>query len=164
VTNPPRQQLLNLSSRTTISPANPNLIGGFVIAASPGKLNESKQLFIRAVGPSLAAHGVAQPLLHPTLRLFRADGSEVPVFIPASSNPYHSAFEQATGAFPLPPGSDDAATVVTLPAGVYTAHASSKDGGTGDVLLEIYEVPVSAFQLPFTAIPATATTTGPGGK
>ncbi|MBS0632054.1 MAG: hypothetical protein JSS11_09085 [Verrucomicrobia bacterium] len=164
VTNPPRQQLLNLSSRTTISPANPNLIGGFVIAASPGQLNESKQLFIRAVGPSLAAHGVAQPLLHPTLHLFRANGSEVPVFIPASSSPYHSAFEQATGAFPLPPGSDDAATVVTLPAGVYSVHASSKDGGTGDVLLEIYEVPASTIQIPFTALPTTVPSNRPGGN
>lgn len=163
VSNPPRQQLLNLSSRTTISPANPTLIGGFVINRSPGQLNESKQLLIRAVGPSLASHGVEHPLLHPSLRLFRSDGSEVSLFNPAGAVPYFPYYEQVTGAFPLGSGTDDAAALVTLPAGVYSAHASAKDGGTGDVLLEIYEVPSSALQLGL-AIPSNVTSAQSGGK
>jgi hypothetical protein len=44
----------------------------------------------------------------------------------------------ATGAFAFAPGSADAAVVLTLPAGSYTAHV---DGGTGETLVEVYRVP-----------------------
>ncbi|MBC7366388.1 MAG: hypothetical protein H7343_06170 [Undibacterium sp.] len=45
------------------------------------------------------------------------------------------------GAFPLPPGSKDAALVVALPAGGYTVQVSGADGGTGTAIVEIYELP-----------------------
>ena len=45
----------------------------------------------------------------------------------------------AVGAFPLPSGSKDAALLVTLSAGSYTAQASGVGGTSGVALVEIYE-------------------------
>ena len=46
-----------------------------------------------------------------------------------------------TGAFPLTPDSRDAAVIVTLPPGLYSAKVSGLAGGTGEGLVEIYELP-----------------------
>jgi hypothetical protein len=45
------------------------------------------------------------------------------------------------GAFALPSGSPDAALLVTLSAGAYTATVSGAGGTTGTALVEIYVVP-----------------------
>ena len=45
------------------------------------------------------------------------------------------------GAFPLSAGSKDAAVVVNLPAGNYTAQVTGGTGTSGQALLEIYELP-----------------------
>ena len=47
----------------------------------------------------------------------------------------------ATGAFALPDNSLDAAILVSLEPGVYTAHATSATSSTGVALIEIYEAP-----------------------
>jgi hypothetical protein len=44
------------------------------------------------------------------------------------------------GAFNLPASSLDAAMVITLPPGAYTAQVQGADGGTGIALVEVYEV------------------------
>jgi hypothetical protein len=45
------------------------------------------------------------------------------------------------GAFPLSAGTRDAAPLVTLPAGnTYTVQVSGVNNGTGEALIEIYEV------------------------
>jgi hypothetical protein len=46
-----------------------------------------------------------------------------------------------TGAFVLPPASRDAALVITLPPGNYTAQVTVATGETGLALVEVYEVP-----------------------
>ena len=45
------------------------------------------------------------------------------------------------GAFSLPTGSGDAALLVRLEAGNYTAQVTGAAGATGAALLELYEVP-----------------------
>ena len=45
------------------------------------------------------------------------------------------------GAFALTPGSRDAALLISLPPGAYTAQLSGTNGGTGMGLIEVYEVP-----------------------
>ena len=45
------------------------------------------------------------------------------------------------GAYAFKGGSKDAALVVTLQPGVYTAQVSGANGGTGDGVVEVYEVP-----------------------
>jgi hypothetical protein len=41
----------------------------------------------------------------------------------------------------LPAGSKDAAMLVSLPPGVYTAQLSGVGGTSGDGVIEVYEVP-----------------------
>jgi hypothetical protein len=52
-----------------------------------------------------------------------------------------SAAFGAVGAFALPTGSRDAALLVTLPPGSYTAQVSGVTNTTGVALVEIYELP-----------------------
>lgn len=52
-----------------------------------------------------------------------------------------TAAENATYAFTLPAGSADAAPVMTLPPGNYSAAVSSATSAAGTVLVEVYEVP-----------------------
>ena len=47
----------------------------------------------------------------------------------------------AVGAFALPAGSRDAAVELTLAPGGCTVHVSPASGATGEVLIEIYELP-----------------------
>jgi hypothetical protein len=48
----------------------------------------------------------------------------------------------SVGAFDLPDAaSRDAALVVTVPAGAYTAQVSGVGNATGEALIEIYELP-----------------------
>ena len=48
---------------------------------------------------------------------------------------------RATGAIAHTDLSRDAALVITLPPGAYTAQVSGADGGTGQAIVEIYELP-----------------------
>jgi hypothetical protein len=47
----------------------------------------------------------------------------------------------SVGAFGLNNGSKDAAITVSLPAGGYTVQVSGADGGVGEAIVEIYELP-----------------------
>ena len=61
-------------------------------------------------------------------------------FIESASASLTSTF-RAVGAFLLDNGSRDAALQTALPPGSYTAQVRGADGGTGEALIEIYEVP-----------------------
>lgn len=65
-----------------------------------------------------------------------------------STSPESAAIEQAgaaAGAFPLAPAAAgagaDAAILINLAPGNYTAQVAGLDGGTGVALLEVYEAP-----------------------
>src|SRR5262249_53482870 len=58
----------------------------------------------------------------------------------ADSRQLAAAFTQV-GAFPLVSGSRDAALLVTVLPGSYTAQVSGVNGATGVALVEIYETP-----------------------
>ena len=136
----PRQRLLNLSTRALISTGGPTVISGFVVDTGPGDSASSKQLLIRAVGPSLRDYGVGDALADPTLTLFRADGSTIQVDDQIRDPELIADAARRTGASPLRPGALDTGMLISLRGGVYTAHVNSRSRGTGEVLLEIYEV------------------------
>lgn len=143
VDTPRPQRLLNLSSRTTITPSNPMLIGGFVVGANGAKAGESRTVLIRAVGPSLASLGVPNPLAMPQLKIFDHAGNEViQPARPAVWLGYNATTVAAkVGAFPLLPDAHDVAWLLAVTQGPYTVQVISGDGTSGDVLLEVYEVP-----------------------
>ncbi|MCE2861401.1 MAG: hypothetical protein LW690_03000 [Opitutaceae bacterium] len=133
------QRLVNISSRGEVSAGDGVLIGGFVVTG-----NSPKQLLIRGIGPSLAAFGVAGVLADPRLRVYR-EGSILAEndnwsAVPAEAATLTSAAGKV-GAFTLAAGSKDAAVILTLNPGAYTAQVFGSAGGTGTALVEIYELP-----------------------
>jgi hypothetical protein len=138
---------LNLSSRTFLSTSNPQLIGGFVIGAASDQA--VKTVLIRAVGRSLARFGVSSPLATPRLRVFDAAGADVTQALAAAYLGAGAAsLTRAVGAFPLSPDTEDVEVYLSLPPGAYTAQIESADGGSGNVLLELYEIPPEALSVP----------------
>ncbi|MES2696541.1 MAG: immunoglobulin domain-containing protein [Verrucomicrobiota bacterium] len=141
----PTDRLLNLSTRSIVGPAADGaLTTGFAVAAGSG----GKKIIIRAVGPSLASFGVANPLAQPVLRIYDANGRlydygyGYPAVVGGLTYETDLAESLArAGAFPLPAGTRDVTEMRPFISGTYTASVTSGDGSTGTVLLEIYEVP-----------------------
>ena len=127
------ENLSNLSCRLSLTASAPTLITGFVVAG-----NEARRVLIRAAGPALAAFGVPNTLPRPRLSLYRSDGTRVSQVSGWVDTPELQAAQRATGAFAFASGSADAALLVSLEPGSYTAHV---DGGTGETLVEVYRIP-----------------------
>ncbi len=132
------QNLINLSTRATAGTGSETLISGLVIG---GTL--PKRVLIRAAGPALAAFGLTGVLAAPQLTLY--SGSTVVVQNAGWSATADAAGIAAAaarvGAFAFAAGSQDAALVVTLAPGAYTAQVAGVGNTTGVALLEIYELP-----------------------
>lgn len=130
-------RLLNVS---VLKHIGSGLTAGFTLGGTT-----SKNILIRAVGPTLTAFGVTGVVADPEIvvvRLLPTGGST-----PVGSNDnwgggatLTKAFEDA-GAFRLPPTSTDAAIAVTLAPGSYTVRVSGKANTTGVAIVEIYELP-----------------------
>lgn len=142
-------RLQNCSLRGVITNEVPRIIGGIVVAPRPNHL-----MLVRAIGPSLAAFGVPQPLPDPELHFFDAAGQSADGHILAVTATVEGALtireqiERATqqvGAFPVSLDGDDVVYLVAFPPGVFTAHVTSHSGASGEVLLEFFGVPDTGF-------------------
>lgn len=132
-------RLINVSTlgRVTADGLTP----GFVIGGPA-----PKRLLIRAVGPTLqgAPFNVPGVLADPQLTLYPL-GSDVAI---AQNDNWQDAGQgqllqdafAAAGAFALNPGSRDAAVLVRLPPGAYTAVATGIGGTTGQAIVEVYDL------------------------
>jgi hypothetical protein len=130
------QRLVNISSRGRVTPDDGVLIGGFVVTG-----NSPKTLLIRGIGPALTNFGIAGALADPALTIYQDSKAIATNEGWANSAAITTAAIQ-TGAFTLPSGSKDAAVVITLNPGAYTAQIkSAKNASSGVALIEIYEVP-----------------------
>jgi len=126
-------RLVNVSARSQVGTGDNILIAGFVVDGSV-----AKTLLIRAVGPTLAGFGVGGALTDPKLEIFQGQTKRVEN---DNWSTVTAATASAVGAFALGAGSRDAALLVTLPPGQYSAQVSGVGGGTGEALVEVYEVP-----------------------
>jgi uncharacterized delta-60 repeat protein len=128
------RKLVNLSTRFQVGTGDNILIAGFVLSGTG-----TRQLLIRAVGPTLTNYGVTGVLVNPQLSVFDK-GTSI-----ASNDDWSSTLSTTfttLGAFPLNAGSKDAATVVTLQAGKpYSVQVTGVGNTTGEALIEIYLVP-----------------------
>jgi hypothetical protein len=130
--------IVNASTRAFVGTGSSVLIPGFVVGGTG-----SLRLLVRAVGPTLGIFGVGGALVDPTITLFGGSSA-----IAANDN-WSSAANasevasaaSAVGAFALPSGSRDAAVLVTLSPGSYSAVISGVGNTTGVGLVEVYEVP-----------------------
>ena len=142
--HPRSPRFANLAARASAGSGAGTLIVGFTLRG-----DAPRTVLLRAAGPALAKFGVAGVLGDPVLTLFR-DGAVLARNDQWQEGTAEEEFLRreafaATGAFPFDPGSRDAALVVSLAPGHYTAHATAAAGagaGTeGIALLELYEVP-----------------------
>jgi len=130
-------RLVNASARAYVGTGDDVLIPGFVISGTG-----TVRLLVRAVGPTLGNFGVSGALADPLLALYQS-GTLIGLNNDwqAASNAAQVATATASaGAFALPDGSRDAALLVDLPAGAYTANVSGVGNTTGTALVEIYVV------------------------
>jgi glucose/arabinose dehydrogenase len=126
----PERDLLNISTRGHVSTGQDVMIGGLIIQGTG-----SQTVVIRARGPSLAAAGISNFLANPVLQLVRADGVTIAVNDDWQTGPYASAV--AASGF-APDDAREAAILVTLPFGAYTAIVYGAGGGTGVGLVEVF--------------------------
>lgn len=133
------RRLVNIATRGRVGVGENNLIAGLVVSG-PGP----RTYLIRGVGPSLAGapFNVSDPLANPLLQVFKGetllrenDDWETP----RSTQSSLSSAAALAGAFPLQSGRD-AALLISLPAGSYTARLSGAGGSTGVGLVEVYEL------------------------
>ena len=126
----------SIAARNFVGTGGDLLIAGFTIDGTG-----SKNLLIRAAGPSLGALGVPGTLVDPKLEIFTA--TTVPVKVAENDN-FSGAVDtlaRTLGGFGFVPGARDAAILVSLPAGGYTVQVSGLNNGTGEAIIEVYEVP-----------------------
>ncbi len=131
-------RLINLSTRAQVGTGGGVLIAGFTITG-----NVAKTVLIRGVGPGLAAapFNVTGTLADPRLDVFNASSTLVQSNDDWSGLPALTAAFAQAGAFALPSAtSKDAAVLITLPPGSYTAQVSGVNATTGVALIEIYEI------------------------
>lgn len=122
----------NISTRGQVLTGNDVMIGGFIAGG-----NQSKEIIARALGPSLAAAGLANSLADPVLELRDASGNLISSNDNWGEGP-DAALIQAEGF--APSQSVESALQATLNPGSYTAIVRGVNGGTGVALIEIYDL------------------------
>jgi hypothetical protein len=123
--------LLNISTRGPVGTGDNVMIGGFVIRG-----DRQRRVLVRGLGPSLAQSGVANPLQDPMVEIH--DQNEQV----AGNDDWRSDQEAEILAAGLAPGDDrDAAVLLSLWPGSYTAIVRGKANGTGNALVEVYVLP-----------------------
>jgi hypothetical protein len=132
-------RLANLSSRAFVGTGDATLIAGMTVTGSV-----AKPVLVRAIGPTLSVFGLAGALGQPQLTLFNDRG--IAIAQNANWTGTANALEigriaAQVGAFPLTTGSGDAALLLDLAPGNYTAQVTGAGSTTGVALIEVYEVP-----------------------
>jgi hypothetical protein len=114
-------RLVNVSARNRVGTGDDILIAGFALTGTG-----AKRLLIRAVGPTLGAapFNIPETLADPKLEIFNSAGVKL-----TENDNWDASLATtflAVGAFQLRS---------------YTVQAKGADGGTGEALIEIYELP-----------------------
>lgn len=127
--------LVNLSCRAQVGTGGDILIAGFTVSGV-----QPKRVLIRGIGPTLASLGVTGALADPKLEIFR-QGSDAALATNDNWDTGLAPTFASVAAFALNSGSKDAALVVTLPPGGYTAQVSGVGNTSGIAIVEVYELP-----------------------
>ena len=124
-------RLANISTRGIVEAADNVMIGGFIIGGG-----EMTNIAVRAIGPSLGTHGISGALSDPTLEVFNANGGLL-----AQDDDWRMFQEQQLIDSGLAPTDDrEAAMLLSLQPGAYTAIVRGKNNGTGVGLVEVYNL------------------------
>ena len=131
---PKEPRLGNISTRALVQTGNNVMIAGFVIEGTG-----PQTLAVVATGPSLAQFGISNPLPNPKLTLVRSSDQAVM----ASNDNWQAAANaselQAAGFAPSNPL--EAAILISLLPGAYTAIVEDAASATGVAVVGVYRTP-----------------------
>jgi matrixin len=133
--------LRNLSTRAFIGTGENVLIGGFIVQGS-----QPATFIVRAIGYSLRAAGITNPVKDPTITIFDSANRVVAT----NDDWFTSTNAQTIASFHLDPSNSiESALYVTLRAGSYTAVVqgfsnATQPVSTGIGLIELYDLHLSA--------------------
>jgi phospholipase/lecithinase/hemolysin len=133
---PSPSKFLNLASRLFVDTGERVSIVGFIITG-----DVSKKVLLRGLGPSLMANNVPTVLANPVLTLFD-DAQNVLI-----TNDDWQQSPQATAIMNsglAPKNILESAILISLPPGHYTAVLSGNNGGTGNGIVEAYDLDTAA--------------------
>lgn len=125
--------LANISTRAVVGTGEDVLIGGFIVTGT-----QAKRVIIRGIGPSLPLPG---KMLDPTLALHDASGA----VIGSNDNWSQNANSQEiveSGVAPSSPS--EAALLMSLAPGSYTAVLSGAGQTSGTAVVEVYDLDPAA--------------------
>ena len=124
-------KLGNLSTRGLVGSAQNVMIGGTIVTGS-----DPARVVFRALGPSLAAVGIQNPISDPQLDLFDVNGAKI-----SSNNNWKDSQQAAISSAGLALSSDlESAILADLAPGNYTAVVSGVNGVSGIALVEAYHL------------------------
>lgn len=123
--------LVNISTRGPVGTGDDVMIAGFIIRG-----DRQRRILIRGMGPSLSGAGVANPVADPMLEIHDQNGQ-----IAVNDN-WRSDQETEIRAAGFAPGDErEAAIILSLWPGAYTAIVKGSGSMTGNALVEVYELP-----------------------
>jgi hypothetical protein len=141
-------RLSNVSVLGSVGTGDDVLILGVVVggAGTVSGQSNKRTLLIRGAGPTLGAAPFNVPgvLADPQVEIFDSNNRSVLDNNDWGNAPFVTELALASNyvsAFAFGQGSKDAATLALLDPGAYTIVVKGADGGTGQSLVEVYEVP-----------------------
>jgi len=124
-------KLANISTRGKVDAGDNVMIGGFIIGG-----DQTTKVIVRAIGPSLANFGVAGALNDPVLEVHDGNGGLL-----AQDDDWRTSQEQIIAGTGLAPADDrEAALLMNLQPGSYTAIVRGKNNAIGVGLVEVYNL------------------------
>jgi cyclophilin family peptidyl-prolyl cis-trans isomerase len=129
-------RLVNLSTRMQVGTGDNALIAGFIMKGAA-----SKRLLIRALGPSLSAFNIPDPLANPVLELHDSTGATLAI----NDNWADAANQKDVSDIGLAPSSTaESAILTTVPSSTdgvaYTAIMRGVNNTTGVGVVEVYDL------------------------
>jgi len=135
--SPADSHLVNISTRSYVGTGASVQIGGFILHG-----DGPRRVIIRAGGPYLTQFGVQGVLTDPLLTVFRGQTQIAQNDDWGTNGADVTSAVTAVSIVPFAAGSKDSALVLTLdPDQPYTAQVSGRHGGTGNALIEIFQLP-----------------------
>ena len=138
IVNPPPSpsKALNISTRVFVDTGERVSIAGFIITG-----DVAKKVLIRGIGPSLSSSGVPTPLANPIVTVFDSSGNVVTSNDDWKKSP-NAAEIMSSG---LAPSNDlESALIANLAPGQYTAQLAGVNSGTGNGVIEVYDLATSS--------------------
>lgn len=132
------KRLYNIATRARVGTGANVLIAGFVVIGP-----NPKQILVRGIGPSLVDNGIEDPLLEPRLEIYNAASELIYSNEGWRENEDPDAIldaSQSVGAGDRNLRDNDAALLVELEQGLYTAIVRGQNDTTGVALVEAFEI------------------------